>query len=213
MRLLLVEAKRRLYSLAGAIEGYDQPALVEEVFQKTRLYEPSHDWPEMAGASSVLDFGGACGQHYKVAVRSAPDIRWAVVETKAMAERASELATDRLRFFSDIDKAADWLGPIDVMHSDGALHFTSDPLDNLKRLCSLRAKAMHWNRTPLSSKTTRSKVNYSLLGENGPGAVKRFTGRAVKYPTTIIPEKTFMECHSGYVLADRGADRFRFSLI
>jgi hypothetical protein len=34
MRSLLVEAKRRFYALAGALEGYEQPALIEEVSKK-----------------------------------------------------------------------------------------------------------------------------------------------------------------------------------
>lgn len=48
---------------------------------------------------------------------------WAVVETPAMTARASELATDRLRFFTDIDGAAEWLGYVDVMHSNCALQY------------------------------------------------------------------------------------------
>jgi hypothetical protein len=44
----------------------------------------------------VLDFGGACGLHYKQA--QMPDVRRAVVETPAMVTRAAEIATDKLRF-------------------------------------------------------------------------------------------------------------------
>jgi hypothetical protein len=66
------------------LDGYEQPELVEVIFQKTKAYKPDSDWPEMAGVSSVLDFGGGCGIHYKQA--NLPDVRWAVVETPAMVE-------------------------------------------------------------------------------------------------------------------------------
>jgi hypothetical protein len=79
--------------------------LVEVIFQKTKAYDPQGDWLEMAGVSSVLDFGDGCGQHYKLARRQSPDIRWAVVETPAMLKRASELATDKLQFFADTSMA------------------------------------------------------------------------------------------------------------
>jgi hypothetical protein len=59
---------------------------------------------EIAVASSVLDFGGGCGIHYKQA--KSPDVRWAVVETRMMVDRASELATDKLKFFADIAEHA-----------------------------------------------------------------------------------------------------------
>jgi hypothetical protein len=68
-----------------------------------------------------------------------------------MAQRASVLATDRLRFFSDIAEAADWLGPIDIMHSNGALQYTPGPLAVLDALCGLKATHMYWQRVPFSN--------------------------------------------------------------
>src|SRR5436190_4381167 len=101
----LLSLVRRFVPPAETLEGYEQPELVEIVFQKTKAYHPQNDWSEIAGASAVLDFGGGCGVHYKQA--RLPEVRWAVVETPAMAERARELATDRLRFFTSISEAAD----------------------------------------------------------------------------------------------------------
>src|ERR1700737_2497236 len=115
MRNLLATISRRLRPPADVLDGYEQPELVEGIFRKTLAYIPDRDWPEIAGVTSVLDFGGGCGLHYKQA--QLPDVRWAVVDTATMVARASELATDRLRFFSDISAAADWLGALDVMHS------------------------------------------------------------------------------------------------
>jgi putative methyltransferase (TIGR04325 family) len=113
----------------------------------------------MMGASTVLDFGGACGLHYKLVSIQSPDIRWAVVETPAMVKRAAELATDKLQFFTSIDAAADWLGPVDVMHSNGALQYT--------QLCGLGAQTMVWDRVYLGERETEIQVSH--LANNGPG--------------------------------------------
>jgi hypothetical protein len=122
---------------SGKWNGTEAPELVEIIFRRTVACDPDSGWPEMSGVSSVLDFGGGCGIHYKLAKSST--VRWAVVETARMVERASELATDRLRFFTSIDTAKEWLDDIDVMHSRHALHYTTDPADTLQKLCSLRA--------------------------------------------------------------------------
>ena len=75
--------QRRLFPTREIIEGYEHADLVETIFQKTVAYEPQGNWPLMAGVRSVLDFGGGCGLHYKLARRRSPDIRWAVVEAPA----------------------------------------------------------------------------------------------------------------------------------
>src|SRR6266700_933030 len=106
MRQMLSSVKRRLFRPSETIEGYEQPELVDVIFRKTVAYIPQSEWPEMRGASSVLDFGGGCGLHYKQA--RSPLVRWAVVETPAMVERARELATVRLQFFTGISEAKDW---------------------------------------------------------------------------------------------------------
>jgi hypothetical protein len=49
---------RRFIRPSETLDGYEQPKLVDVIFRKTLAYQPSGSWPEMAGASSVLDFGG-----------------------------------------------------------------------------------------------------------------------------------------------------------
>jgi hypothetical protein len=212
MRHLISRIMRRVFPPRETIEGYDTPGLVDVTFRKTIAYVPQNDWPEMDGASSVLDFGGGCGQHYKLAQRQSPNIRWAVVETPAMAERASVLETDRLRFFTDIAQAQQWLGKIDVMHSNSVLQYTPDPEQKLKELCGLRASRMIWERLTLSDANLEREVQSSLLGDNGPGALPGLKEKIVKYARTKIPEATFIRAHEDYVLTDRGADWFRFLL-
>ena len=134
MRQLIAAAVRRIASFSKTLEGYEEPELVDVILQKTKAYEPKDDWPEMAGVSSVLDFGGGCGVHYKQA--RSPIIRWAVVETPAMVERASKLGTDKLKFFTSIAAAADWLGSIDTVYSSGALQYAPDPEHIVGQLCA-----------------------------------------------------------------------------
>jgi putative methyltransferase (TIGR04325 family) len=214
--LLLTVARRlrrKLFPPRDVIEGYEQAELVETVFRKTKMHEPQGDWPLMSGVSTVLDFGGGCGLHYKLARRQTPDIRWAVVETPAMASRAAELATDRLRFFTDITDAATWLGQIDMMHSNAALHYTPDPLRTLGELCALKAKQMLWDRVLLSSSDDLERdVQSSFLGDNGPGSIALAKEKVVKYGRTMIPERDFLAAHQGFDLVDRGSDHFRFVL-
>src|SRR5260370_2856316 len=102
---------------AGEISGYEHPELLELVSRKAAAFQPGgFEWPDMAGVSSVLDFGGGCGHPYKSALPHSPDVRWAVVETPAMAKRASDIATNRLPSFSRIHDAHDWIRGIGLMH-------------------------------------------------------------------------------------------------
>lgn len=196
-------------SRAPILHGYQQPELVDVVFRKTKAYTPQGYWPEMLGVETVLDFGGACGLHYKLAVLESPGIRWAVVETPAMAARAADLATDRLQFFSSIEAAARWLGDIDVMHSNGALQYTPAPLMTLAELCALKARAMIWSRMSFAPAVTIS-VQTSRLTDNGPGRARGVANKRVQYVETKIPESDFIAAHAGYDLAERSENAFRF---
>jgi putative methyltransferase (TIGR04325 family) len=203
----LLALVRRLIPPSETIEGYEQPELIEVIFLKTLAFNPQGDWLEMKGVSSVLDFGGGCGIHYKQA--RSPGIRWAVVETPAMVERAKELATEKLQFFTSISVAADWLGSIDVMHSNGALQYTPDPEQTIRQLCALQAKKMLWQRVLLSNSHAEREIQSSLLGDNGPGTL-RIKEKTVRYARTKIPERAFLDAHAGYMLAGRGPDWFSF---
>ena len=212
MRKLLAAINRRLFRPTETLEGYDDPELIEVTYRKTLAYDPQGAWPEMTGVSSVLDFGGGCGQHYKLARRQSPEIRWAVVETTAMIEKAEQFATDRLRFFSDVADAASWLGIVDLMHSNSALQYAPDPLEKLEQLCAVRAKKMLWKRLSLSKSSIEREIQSSLLGDNGPGFLPGLREKTVKYTRTKIPEQAFLDAHIDYILTERGPDWFNFSL-
>jgi putative methyltransferase (TIGR04325 family) len=210
MRKIVSSITRRLFPPSQTIEGYEHSELVDVIFRKTLAYRPDGEWREMAGSSSVLDFGGGCGLHYKQAGSST--VRWAIVETPVMVARATELATDRLRFFTSIDEAADWLGPIDVMHSNGALQYVDNPYSILQQLCALRSKRMLWYRVFLSPDIEKKDLQSSLLGDNGPGSIP-VTEKNVRYVRTAIPEQAFLDAHESYKLEERGPDWFRYNVV
>ena len=197
------------------LEGYEHPELIEMMFRKARDFSPTHRWEEFANRSAVLDFGGGFGQHFKCATPLSPEVRWAVVETPAVVQRAAVFASDRLRFFTSVAAAADWLGTIDLMHSDGALHYAPDPMQALRKLCALAAKEMLWKRTFLSQ-TDRTEIEdqVSRLDENGPRVANErgltVSRNLVRYRTTRIPEADFLAMHSAYDLIERNAGGFRF---
>lgn len=189
---------------SDTIHGYEQPELIEVIFQKTKSYRPNSKWIETA--KTVLDFGGGCGLHYKEA---ALDAKWAVVETPAMVRRANELATERLQFFTNINAARDWLGQVDLMYSNGALQYTQKPEATLAELVSLHATVMVWKRVGLSTGEEQS-LQTSNLKDNGPGKI-RIKDKLVTYPVTRIPEKVFLAAHQGYRLVEQEGSDFRFS--
>ena len=147
----------------------------------------------------VIDFGGACGAHYYLARAMLPSpykLRWIVVETLAMAQKAGAAATsDELSFSSDLRAAVDSLKRVDLLHTSGALQYVSDPHDCLRTLVSSGAKHMLFNRLGLT-KGPRDVIGVqeSWLSQNGPGDLPRgFQDRQVRYPFTFMPESSFYE--------------------
>jgi putative methyltransferase (TIGR04325 family) len=196
----------RLWNLlpSETLHGYEHPELVETIFQKTIAYRPTEPWPEMSNVETVLDFGGGCGLHYKQANHQT--VRWAVVETPAMVGRAKSLETFHLKFFTDIDEAASWLGAIDIMHSNGAVQYTPDPLAIVRKLATLRARRLLWYRVFLGE---GSETQLSRLQDNGPGKIS--VGRKkVAYPFKRISKTDFLDAHHGYRLEASGEDWFKF---
>jgi putative methyltransferase (TIGR04325 family) len=188
------------------VNGFDHPEVVETIYRKTVNYRASEPWPEMEGARTVLDFGGGCGFHYKQA--NNPDVRWAVVETPPMVARARSLETDRLKFFTEIDDAASWLGQIDVMHSNGAVQYAPEPLATIRKLCALGAERMLWYRVFLGD---RSDIQIGLLKHVGPGPLP-VARKKVALARSPVPEHDFLQAHADYNLIEQGEDWFKFNL-
>ncbi len=203
---LIQRLRRRLFPPRGAIEGYENEELVDTIYRKTVAYQSEANWPLVEGLTAVLDFGGGAGVHYKTASRQSPDIRWAVVETPAMVRRANELATDKLRFFDRIQEAADWLGNVDLVHSNGAIQYVPDPFGTIQALCAVMPATLVWHRVPISDGEVRREVQTSYLSDNGPGRLSSSAEKLVRYERTWISEQAFLEAHEGYHIAERGPD-------
>jgi hypothetical protein len=123
-----------------------------------------------------------------------------------MIGRAAELATDRLMFFDDINRAAEWLGSIDLMHSNGAIQYVEDPISTVKALCETRPAKMVWYRVPISERATKVEVQTSLLSNNGPGELTTGDDKLVRYARHWIPEESFVSAHQEYRLTEQVPD-------
>lgn len=203
---LIHRLRRRLLPPRSAIEGYESEELVDIIFRKTIVHEGNETWPLVADLRTVLDFGGGAGVHYKTAQRQTPDIRWAVVETPAMVRRAKELTTDSLRFFEQVGEAADWLGNIDLVYSNGAIQYVPDPVETIRLLCAIAPRKLVWRRVPISDGEGRREVQTSYLSDNGPGRGSALVEKLVRYERTWIAEPAFIEAHEGYRMAERSPD-------
>jgi len=111
------------------------------------------------------------------------------------------MAADHLKFFTSIEAAKTWLGSVDVVYSNAAIQFTSEPERYVSELCAVGAQKMVWDRILLSEGARRPHVQISLLTENGPGI--SFSRKRVEASVIRMPERTFLEAHSGYDLATR----------
>ncbi|MCK1741221.1 hypothetical protein IVA80_10150 [Bradyrhizobium sp. 139] len=219
MLTFVQRVKRKLLPPQEVIQGYENPDLVETIFLKTISYNPGGDWPLVADINTVLDFGGGAGLHYKMARQQSPDIRWAVVETPAMVQRAKELGTDRLMFFERIEQAADWLGSVDLVHSNGAIQYVPDALETVRTLCSVRPAKLAWYRVP-TSEANRREVQTSYLSDNGPGSSLTPKEKLVRYERNWISEQAFIQAHEGFRITERnpdpterGTQQFRFARV
>lgn len=204
----MIRALQRLFVLRS-IEGYDHPELVDEVFRKTWAHDPEPYWTLVAGIKTALDFGGGCGAHYRRARLQNREIRWAVVETPKMVDRARERETDRLRFFTEIGEAAAWLGSVDLMHCDGAVQYAPNPICKVRELCAIGAKVLYWDRLQWTHGYVKPERQCTYLGDNGPGAPSAPRAR-VYYTRTPVLLSDFIGAHRGYEVTMPRMDRFVF---
>lgn len=151
-----------------------------------------HQHLNLHGARSltVLDFGGACGDHYFELRRLIPSdvaLKWIVVETEQMVRSARDrnLGNGELTFATSI---ADVRTEIDVVHSSSALQYVPSPYEFLRMLADIQARWMFFNRM-MFNEDDRDFVTIqkSLLSANGPGDLPQgYTDRFVMYPHTTM---------------------------
>jgi putative methyltransferase (TIGR04325 family) len=204
-------------ALAACGPGYDDAAIADVIAYKTALaVDPRNFAPEQAINSiialgitaadiserplTVLDFGGGCGFHYfRVTAALRSQLRWAIVETPTMAERAAKLAQGRFDVFTDLAAAAAALGRIHLVHASSAIQYVSDPLGTLKALATLQARYFMLARFPVWSRGQLVGVQTSPLEANGIGPMPpTIADRQVRYPVTFTSFDDVMRIMNGY---------------
>ncbi|HWP46806.1 MAG TPA: methyltransferase, TIGR04325 family [Candidatus Limnocylindrales bacterium] len=210
-------------ALADCTEhGYENEDIIEVVLQKTQKYRDSllsEGKPIRLSPTSayslcsllaslealeirVIDFGGACGAHYYLARAVLPPsykLRWIVVETPKMIQKAAEIFTnDELTFSSNLREAADSLRQIDLLHTSGTLQYVNNPCEYLRTLVSIHATHILFNRLNLTKGSQDIiTIQESWLSCNGPGAMPSgVQDRKVRYPVVFLRESTFYDAIS-----------------
>lgn len=194
--------------------NYENQALVETVFQKTRravadmtsyplpasematvimaILEVARD----AGNTPVrlLDFGGAAGIHafsFRHAFPHIP-VRWAVVETAPLAARCQTLEDEGLRYFSSIGDAEAWLGQVDVVNCSGSIPYVPEPEATMGQLLATAPRCISISRTSLCRGERHVRIQRSMLGDNGPGPLPEgIENREITYPVTLMNRSAF----------------------
>jgi putative methyltransferase (TIGR04325 family) len=193
--------------------GYENSDVVEVVFEKTLAFNTKFESDSVfdlstmrvmsalglsgrVGSLKVIDFGGASGHHFDIAVKAYEnrlDLRWNVVETTAMVNLARKRKSKNLNFFDNIMEAQIDLGQVDLVFSSGTLHCCPDPLSLLKELVNVNAKYIFITRTALAEREYSTVVvQKSYLSTNGPGPLQPGVSDApVYYPVVVVSKKSF----------------------
>jgi putative methyltransferase (TIGR04325 family) len=204
-------------SLARPITDYEAEALTELVYQKTIAFNRATalnfdmgserlllavgmalDGTTRSEPCRVLDFGGACGAHHKLATLLFDDVtfHWAVVETPSMVRKARVLETEALKFFEDISSAFAWLGSVDLVNSNSALQYLKDPPQTVRQLLELSPRIVLWERLMLSDGATHADKQRTMLFNHGPGAVPPgFRNRPVLNDIVRLSSADFLAAH------------------
>jgi len=191
-------------ALAACGPGYNNALIADVMAYKTALaVDPRQFVPEQALNSilavgiaaaditerplTVLDFGGGCGFHYfRVIAAMQSQLRWAIVETPTMAERALKLAQGRFDVFTEIAAAATALNPIHLVHASSSIQYVPEPLSTLKALATLQARYFMLARFPVWSRPQTVGMQTSPLAANGIGPMPpTIADRQISYPITF----------------------------
>ncbi len=199
-------------------KAYQSEEVIEVVFQKTLkfkedLEKSSNDILSSVANSfcslipaiiekdrkevSVIDFGGACGALYFQVRNFFPKslkIRWAVVETPAMVNKAKKIENSEITFHDTLDNILQDLGNVDIFHTSATLQALDSPREYLQKMVDLKVKYAFFNRVGIhKGNHDIFTVHRSKLSWNGPGKLPLgFQDKWVKYPYSFMEEKFFL---------------------
>ena len=219
-------------ALACSNYGYEQEALVNIVFEKTKryrdlLYTQRPLEVDMTNVRTplglclalksivnemhVIDFGGACGAHYFIAKALFGErvkLKWYVVESSAMARKGKALENGELRFFDDLSIAKAQIAQLDLVFSSGTLQYVPDPYMTLKDLTECGAECIFLTRWGLIiGERELVCVQESTLSSNGPGPLPNGMADGVaRYPMIAVRKDRVEQ-----ILDERYEIRMQFS--
>jgi putative methyltransferase (TIGR04325 family) len=216
----------RWFKPSSPPQGYDDEAVMDIVVRKTKALEsvciedvlPGDTFLPLLLAIAcsgyrVMDFGGGAGFHYLAASRAFPDrsFRWAIVEHPLMMKYASGIENENLKLFSSPEAAADWLGGIDLLHSNGVLQYLDRPEEMLRRLLEFRPMWAIWSRLLMGS-DAEVQMQVAPLSAHGPGPCPPgIVDREITHKTTVMNRAEFWAAHSdNYRTVWRSADSALF---
>lgn len=200
-------------------KAYQAEEIIEVVFQKTLKFKENlkkgilEISPTISNAFcsimlvllekekkeiKLIDFGGACGALYFQTRNFFPSdtiIRWAVIETPAMVNKAKKLSNEELSFWCDLNEAITFLGTPDIFYTSGTIQALDKPREYLQKMVNIKSDYVFFNRVGVhKGKGDLFTVHSSKLSWNGPGKLPSgFKDKWVKYPFCFMEEKFFLD--------------------
>jgi putative methyltransferase (TIGR04325 family) len=173
--------------VTAEVTTYDNPLLAEVVSKKTEIYMatredrvfPNSNYLALLTATSsgkaikrVTDFGGAAGIHYFLTKDHIPElVSWDVIETQSMTNLMRKSNDGILRHFT----LGDYFSAprkCDLLYLSSSIQYVDNPYKLLEKLFTLSPKYILISRTPVNyGENTVRFTQYSLLSQNGPGAL------------------------------------------
>lgn len=181
---------------------YNNPLLAEVVSKKTDIYIatreekvfPNSNYLALLTAissdksiKSVTDFGGAAGIHYFLTKEYIPDlVAWDVIETQAMVNIQRKSYDGFLNHFT-LEEYFNAPRKCDLLYSSSSIQYASNPGGLLEQLLSLKPKYILISRTPVNyGEEVVTFVQYSLLSQNGPGALPAgYSDKRISYEVNV----------------------------
>ena len=203
---------KKFYAKPEVKYSYEDPEVVSLIVKKTSAFfsKKPEDLPfserdlrmlaicnlaNLKNRSVVVDFGGGAGHHYKTFKKCFPNmsIIWIVVETKEMVRQSKNLENKELVFVSSFKKAIKLHHKIDLIYSDSALQYCSNPIAMLKMFTLAEPNNIFINRTMMSEQYYSSFEQISLMSKNGPGHLPEAT------TDFILKVRVFCETRTRYL--------------
>lgn len=223
---------------ASYCKGYEDSELLEIILEKTRNFKQNiFSGKKIVADNSfiqtiiglclsandrsinIIDFGGGFGYHYFIAkaiLKERYNIKWCVVETPAMVNKAESFASEELFFFSDLQAAKTKLGRVDIVFSSSALQYLPEPYKMLKLMAEIGAGYLFLTRVPLLEENKEMyAIQYSKYSANGPGPMPEGMKDGIaKYPINFLSknkvEEIIEEKYEIQIVMDDSSEIYNF---